>query len=154
MPVPPSVEAKLKNKLDTSLRKLATYEGNLPPTNSAREAAAGELYLANELKRRADSILKSAQQKALIEGVIIDKETSTLQPKENRLTYDGEHTSVMVLVSTGALRYPVADIRTELVRRGMARADIDSLFDKVEKQNKHAHEFRAVLKIGDSPPNN
>lgn len=144
--IPSSVEAKLKNRMDNRLKEMASYKGNLPDTNSAEEIAAGELYLASELKKRADTLLKAARERAVIAGVTIDTETSTFQGKDNKVLFDGEHVIVSVSVHEGATSYPAKDIRAALVSMKMKQEDINLVFGKAEKKAKNAHFFTAALK--------
>lgn len=141
-----SEEALLKNKIATTVKKLATYKGNLPDTNKSQEIAAGQLFLAMEIKRNADSMLNVARALCIQEGVTFDTTTSTLKGKDSKQLYDGEHVAVYVNVSEGSVTYPEKAIRAALMKHGMSSDDIAKVFKEAERKNANAHKFTAILK--------
>lgn len=138
--------AMLADKRKATLTKLVRYKGNLPDTNDSQEVAAGELLLASEVKRYADTLLKAAQERALQEGVIIDKETSTLEAKDVVTLFDGKYVSVIVTVSQGATQYSGAGVRSALIKHGLNNQQIDKIMTSAATINKNKHAFIASIK--------
>ena len=145
-----SEAALLLNRIDTTVKRLTTYKGNLPDTNDPQEVAAGELYLANELYKKITARLKVAREVAILEGVTFDTEGSTLKGKDTRLLFDGEHITVSVTVSEGPVKYPHQKMRAEMIRLGMSAKDIEKVFKNSETKNKNAHSFYANVKTEDT----
>jgi hypothetical protein len=139
--------ALLKNRIATTVKKLSTYKGNLPDTNSAQEVAAGEMFLAMEVKRNADSMLNAARNKCILEGVTFDTAKSELKGKDSIQLFDGEHIAVYVNVSEGPIVYPWLAVRSELIKHGLSSKDIDKIAKAAGKKNANAHKFSAVLKM-------
>jgi hypothetical protein len=141
-----SEEALLKNKIATTVKRLSIYKGNLPDTNNAQEVAAGELFLAMEVKRHADSIVAAARENCIIQGVTFDTSTSVMKGKESKQLFDGEHIAVYVNVNEGPTIYPFQSIRAEMVKHKIDGEVIDAIFKAAGRKNANAHRFSAVLK--------
>jgi hypothetical protein len=141
-----SEAALLLNRLDTSVRRLTTYKGNLPDTNSSQETIAGELFLVDELHKRTAARLKAVREAAVLEGVTFDTNESTLKGKDSKLLYNGEHIMVTVNVSEASVKYPHQKIRAELMKLKIPPKDIEKVFKNSMVKNRYPHAFHANLK--------
>jgi hypothetical protein len=142
-----SQEVLLLNKISTQVKKLTDYgDAKLPNTNDAQEQAAGELWLASALQKAAGARFEAAQKHALIQGVTIDKTTSTMLPGPSRELWAGEHFTSLVDVRNGAERTNLKPLIMALLKCGVKQADIDKAMKMpgVVTRDRHAHTFHVI----------
>jgi hypothetical protein len=137
---------KLVDAVNTAFKKIGMSNGTKMPTSTNnQDTYAYDLWVSQQLVALANKRKLEAEKKAILAGVIFDKEKDPKPEGTKELLFHGDNVSVSVSVNAASNRVDVDKLLAYLEDIGIESIVLDAARARATTKSRPAHVFSTFL---------